>query len=52
MRLSRNRNWGHPDLIALLERVAVKAQKTAGWPGLPTRILRENEYAGEIVKIP
>lgn len=34
MRLSRNRNWGHPDLIALLERVAAKAQKTAGWPGL------------------
>ena len=34
MRLSRNRNWGHPDLIALLERVAIKAQKTAGWPGL------------------
>lgn len=34
MRLSRNRNWGHPDLIALLERVAGKAQKTAGWPGL------------------
>ena len=34
MRLSRNRNWGHPDLIALLERVAVKARKTAGWPGL------------------
>lgn len=34
MRLSRNRNWGHPDLIALLQRVATKAQKTAGWPGL------------------
>ena len=34
MRLSRNRNWGHPDLIALLERLAVKAQKVAGWPGL------------------
>lgn len=34
MRLSRNRNWGHPDLIALLERLAVKAQKSAGWPGL------------------
>jgi len=34
MRLSRNRNWGHPDLIALLERVAAKAQKAAGWPGL------------------
>ena len=34
MRLSRNRNWGHPDLIALLERVAAKAQKNAGWPGI------------------
>ena len=34
MRLSRNRNWGHPDLIALLERLAPKAQKSAGWPGL------------------
>ncbi len=34
MRLSRNRNWGHPDLIALLERLAVKAQKAAGWPGI------------------
>jgi penicillin-insensitive murein endopeptidase len=34
MRLSRNRNWGHPDLITLLERLAGKAQKTAGWPGL------------------
>jgi penicillin-insensitive murein endopeptidase len=34
MRLSRNRNWGHPDLVALLERLAVKAQKNAGWPGL------------------
>ncbi|TXJ16858.1 MAG: penicillin-insensitive murein endopeptidase [Afipia sp.] len=34
MRLSRNRNWGHPDLIALLERIAGKAQKSAGWPGL------------------
>src|SRR6202012_5965350 len=33
MRLSRNRNWGHPDLIALLERLSVKAHKD-GWPGL------------------
>jgi penicillin-insensitive murein endopeptidase len=33
MRLSRNRYYGHPDLIALLERISVKAQK-AGWPGL------------------
>ncbi len=34
MRLSRNRYWGHPDLIALVERVAEKAQKAAGWPGI------------------
>ncbi|HVX92215.1 MAG TPA: penicillin-insensitive murein endopeptidase [Xanthobacteraceae bacterium] len=34
MRLSRNRNWGHPDLIRFLERLAERARKTAGWPGL------------------
>ena len=34
MRLSRNRNWGHPDLIALLKRLSAKAHKDAGWPGL------------------
>ncbi|MBK5961413.1 penicillin-insensitive murein endopeptidase [Rhodoplanes elegans] len=33
MRLSRNRNWGHPNLIDMLERLAVDARK-AGWPGL------------------
>jgi penicillin-insensitive murein endopeptidase len=33
MRLSRNRNWGHPDLIKFLERFADKAPK-AGWPGI------------------
>ena len=33
MRLSRNRNWGHPDLIAFLERLASKAPK-AGWAGI------------------
>src|SRR5512132_2887025 len=27
MRLSRNRNWGHPNLIAFLERLAVQAPK-------------------------
>src|SRR5260370_40248020 len=32
MRLSRNRNWGHPDMIALLKRLSVKAHKDAGWP--------------------
>jgi penicillin-insensitive murein DD-endopeptidase len=34
MRLSRNRNWGHPDLIALVEKLAVDAKKHDGWPGL------------------
>lgn len=34
MRLSRNRNWGHPILIGLIERVASKVPKVAGWPGL------------------
>ena len=34
MRLSRNRNWGHPELIALLEKLATKARAEVGWPGL------------------
>jgi len=34
MRLSRNRNWAHPDMIALLERLSAKAHKDAGWPGI------------------
>ena len=34
MRLSRNRNWGHPKLIALVEQFAKDAQKLDGWPGL------------------
>jgi penicillin-insensitive murein endopeptidase len=34
MRLSRNRNWGHPKLIALLERLAEDAREKDGWPGL------------------
>jgi penicillin-insensitive murein endopeptidase len=34
MRPSRNRAWGHPALIALLERLAQKLPAEAGWPGL------------------
>jgi penicillin-insensitive murein DD-endopeptidase len=34
MRLSRNRNWAHPEMIALLERLSAKVHKVAGWPGL------------------
>ncbi|MCO5072345.1 MAG: penicillin-insensitive murein endopeptidase [Rhizobiaceae bacterium] len=33
MRLSRNRRWGHPTMIALLEKFADDAAKD-GWPGL------------------
>lgn len=34
MRLSRNRNWGHPKLLELVRRLAVEAQEHDGWPGL------------------
>jgi penicillin-insensitive murein endopeptidase len=34
MRLSRNRNWGHPNLLAVLERLAIDARRLDGWPGL------------------
>lgn len=34
MRLSRNRNWGHPRLISLVEKFATESQKIDGWPGL------------------
>jgi penicillin-insensitive murein endopeptidase len=33
MRVSRNRNWGHPSLVQFLERLAEQAPKT-GWRGL------------------
>jgi penicillin-insensitive murein endopeptidase len=34
MRLSRNRNWGHPKLVGLVRRLAVDAKQHDGWPGL------------------
>jgi penicillin-insensitive murein endopeptidase len=34
MRLSRNRNWGHPKLVRLVRRLATDAKKHDGWPGL------------------
>jgi penicillin-insensitive murein endopeptidase len=34
MRLSRNRNWGTPQLLDFLERFASDARKLDGWPGL------------------
>src|SRR5436189_1825398 len=33
MRLSRNRYFAHPDMIALVKRLAMTAKKDAGWPG-------------------
>ena len=33
MRLSRNRNWGHPDMIVFIERLS-RAAQAAGWAGL------------------
>lgn len=38
MRLSRNRNWGHPELIAFVQRLGGYAQ-AVGWPGI---------YAGDL----
>lgn len=34
MRLSRNRNYGHAELITLLERLAKKVPRVSDWPGL------------------
>ena len=33
MRLSRNRNWGHPELVAFLERLAQKAPQAPAGAG-------------------
>ncbi len=34
MRVSRNRNWGHPELVNFLERFAPVAAKVTGWHGI------------------
>ncbi|MBA4791053.1 MAG: penicillin-insensitive murein endopeptidase [Rhizobiales bacterium] len=34
MRLSRNRNWGHPALVDFIERFAVQVPKVSGWTGI------------------
>ncbi|MEQ1695877.1 MAG: penicillin-insensitive murein endopeptidase, partial [Hyphomicrobiaceae bacterium] len=34
MRLSRNRNWGHPKLINLIEKLAADGKENDGWTGL------------------
>ena len=34
MRLSRNRNWGSPDLVAFLNRYSAKVARIPGWSGI------------------
>ena len=34
MRLSRNRNWGHPDIIEYIKDLSAKAANLPGWQGL------------------
>jgi penicillin-insensitive murein endopeptidase len=34
MRLSRNRNWGHPETVEFLQDLSKKAAKQKGWSGL------------------
>ncbi|MEH6360394.1 MAG: penicillin-insensitive murein endopeptidase [Amylibacter sp.] len=34
MRLSRNRNWGHPSMISFLKRLSTSAAAQPGWKGL------------------
>lgn len=34
MRLSRNRNWAHPQTAALVKRLSAQARSAAGWPGI------------------
>ncbi|HET6376056.1 MAG TPA: penicillin-insensitive murein endopeptidase [Methylocella sp.] len=34
MRLSRNRNWGHPALVGFLERFALQVPRVSHWPGI------------------
>ena len=34
MRLSRNRNWGHPSMISFLKRLSASAAAQPGWKGL------------------
>jgi penicillin-insensitive murein endopeptidase len=34
MRLSRNRNWGHPELVDYLQKLSREAAKQPGWKGI------------------
>ena len=49
MRLSRNRNWGHPELVRFIERFAGLAAKATGWNvhSFPTR--RSSDHRKSVV---
>ena len=34
MRLDRNRNWAHPEMLAFIERLSKQAARQSGWKGL------------------
>ncbi len=34
MRPSRNRNWGHPELVGFIKRLSASVAKATGWPGI------------------
>jgi penicillin-insensitive murein endopeptidase len=34
MRLSRNRNWGHPETVDFIQKLSAKAARLPGWKGL------------------
>ena len=34
MRLSRNRNWGHPALVDFIERFAARVPQVSSWRGI------------------
>ena len=34
MRLSRNRNWGHPEMVDYVKTLSAKAARQPGWEGL------------------
>ncbi|MFY0595323.1 MAG: penicillin-insensitive murein endopeptidase [Cognatishimia sp.] len=34
MRLSRNRNWGHPETVDFIQKLSAKAARQSGWEGL------------------
>lgn len=34
MRLSRNRNWAHPEMVDMVKKLSRKAAQQPGWEGI------------------